>query len=162
MEKLLDPWVIAAYLVNVGILYVVLRILLYKPVRKFLDERESRFARRSEEIERREHDTQSDKAKYEQLIGHIQEESDGMLKESRIAANRRAEEIIAQAEAQADELIGQARKQIAEEKRLARLEMREEIVDLAVDMAARILEREVSADDHKRIVDRFLNSERVG
>lgn len=162
MDNLLDPWVIAAYLINVGILYVVLRILLYKPIRKFLDERESRYARRSEEIERRDHDTQEEKAKYEQLIGHVKDESDVLLKDSRIAANHRAEEIIAQAEAQAEELIAQARKQIAEEKRLARLEMREEIVDLAVDMAARILEREVSADDHKRIVDRFLTSERVG
>lgn len=154
--------VILAYLINVGILFFVLRWLLYKPVKKFLDEREARYARRAEDIERRDHDTQQEKEKYEELMGHVQEESDTVLKDSRAAANRRAEDIIARAEAQAEEMIRQARKEIADEKRLARQEMREEIVDLAVDMAGRILEREVSLDDHKRIVDRFLTSEKVG
>lgn len=158
----LDPMLIGAYLFNVLILFFVLSKVLYKPVKKFLDERESRYARRSEEIERRDHDTQEQKAKYDELIGHVQEESDTMLRDSRANANRRAEDIIARAEAQAEEMIRQARKEIADEKRLARQEMREEIVDLAVDMSARILEREVSAEDHKRIVDRFLTSEKVG
>ena len=153
---------VVAYLVNVAVLFVVLWRLLYKPVRKFLDERESRYARRAEEIERRDHDTQEEKAKYEQLMANVQEDSDALLRESRVNANRRAEDIIARAEEQAEELLRHARREIAEEKRLARLEMREEIVELAVDMAARILEREVSADDHKRIVDRFLDSEKVG
>lgn len=161
MESL-DLRLICAYLVNVVILYIVLSKVLYKPVKKYLDEREARFARRTEDIERRDHDTQEQKAKYEGLIGHVQEESDEMARESRVNANRRAEDIIARAEAQAEDLVRQARKEIADEKRLARLEMREEIIDLAVDIAGRILEREVSAEDHKRIVDRFLTSEKVG
>ena len=158
----LDPMLIGAYLFNVIILFLILRRVLYKPVKKFLDEREARYARRAEEIERRDHDTQEQKAKYEELMGHVEEQTSAMLRDSRMVANRRAEDIIARAEAQAEEMIRQARKEIADEKRLARQEIREEIVDLAVDMAARILEREVSAEDHKRIVDRFLAQEKVG
>lgn len=158
----LDGRLIAAYIINIGILFFVLWKILYKPVKKFLDEREARFQRREEDVERREHDTQEDKAKYEALLGHVQEESDVVLRDARANANRKAEDILSEAEKQAGEFIRQARKQIADEQRLARAEMREQIVDLAVDMASRILEREVSADDHKRIVDRFLSSEKVG
>jgi F-type H+-transporting ATPase subunit b len=95
-------------------------------------------------------------------MGRVQEDSEGLLRVSRQNANRKAEEIIADAEKQAEEFIRQARKQIADEQKLARQEMRDQIVDLAVDMASRILEREVTAEDHKRIVERFLKSERVG
>jgi F-type H+-transporting ATPase subunit b len=153
---------ILAYTINIGILFFVLWKVLYKPVKKFLDEREARYQRRAEEIERRDHDTQEQKAKYEELLGHAEEESESLVREARSTANRRAEDILADAEKQAEELIRQARKQIADEQRIAKLEMREQIVELAVDMASRILEREVSAEDHKRIVDRFLKSQKVG
>lgn len=158
----LDLRVVVAYLLNAGILFFILSKVLYKPVKKFLDEREARYARRVEDIERRDHDTQEEKAKYTELLGHVQEESDTMLRDSRATANRRAEDILSQSEKQAEEFIRQARKQIEDERRLARQEMRDEIVDLAVDMASRVLEREVTAEDHKRIVEGFLKNERVG
>lgn len=153
---------IAAYVINIVILFLVLRKILYKPVKKYLDEREARYKRRAEEIERRGHDTEAEKAKYEALMGHVQEETDGLLRDSRQNANRKAEDILADAEKQAEELIRRARREIADEQKLARQEMREQLVDLAVDMASRILEREVTAEDHKRIVERFLKNERVG
>jgi F-type H+-transporting ATPase subunit b len=158
----LDWRLIAAYVFNIVVLFFVLRWILYKPVKKFLDEREARYTRRAEDIERRDHDTQAEKARYEALMGRVQEESEGLLRDTRHNANRTAEEILADAEKQAEALIRQARKQIADEQKLARQEMRGQIVDLAVDMASRILEREVTAEDHKRIVERFLKSERVG
>jgi F-type H+-transporting ATPase subunit b len=158
----LDWRLILAYVINIGILFWVLQKILYKPVKKFLDEREARFTRREEEIERRDHDTQEEKAKYETLLGRAQDESDGLIRDARANANRRAEDIIADAEKQAGEFIRQARRQIADEQRQARAEMKDQIVDLAVDMASRILEREVTAEDHKRIVDKFLSSEKVG
>jgi F-type H+-transporting ATPase subunit b len=162
MEGLLNAPLIVAYALNIGILFVVLRLVLYKPVKKFLDEREARFRNREEEIERRDHETQADRARYDELLGHVKEESDGLIRDSRQSANRRAEEILSDAEKQAEEMIRQARRQIAEEQKQARQEMKDQIVDLAVDMAGRILEREVTAEDHRRIVERFLKSQRVG
>jgi F-type H+-transporting ATPase subunit b len=158
----LDWRLIAAYVLNVGVLFIILSKVLYKPLKKFLDEREARFRSRAEDIERREHETQAEKTKYDELMGHVKEESDSLVRDSRQSANRRAEEIISDAEKQADELIRQARRQIAEEQKQARQEMKDQIVDLAVDMASRILEREVTAEDHRRIVERFLKSQRVG
>lgn len=158
----LDWRVIAAYIINIVALFIILRLILYKPVKKFLDEREARYRRIAEENERREHDTRAEKAKYDELMGQAQEESEVVLRDARRQANRKAEDILSDAEKQAEDLIRQARKQIADEQKQARQEMRGQIVDLAVDMASRILEREVTAEDHKRIVERFLKSERVG
>ncbi len=158
----IKPQLIAAYLVNIVVLFVFLRLVLYKPIRRFLQEREARFQRRQEDIERKERDSLAAKERYDGLLAGIDEHRDEILRDTRGAANRRAEEILDEARQQADDLLRQARRQIAEEQRLARQHMRDEIVDLAVDMASRILEREVNPDDHERIVQKFLRDEKVG
>ncbi len=149
----LDFRLIGLYTANFIILFIFLRWILYKPVRKFLSEREARFSTRVEDVELRERDA---------LLEQVHAESDGILRDARAQANRRAEQILADAEKQANEYMVRARKEIADETRLARQQLREELVDLAADMASRILEREVTAEDHKRIVERFISRERVG
>ncbi len=158
----LDIQVVAYYLINLIVLFVFLRWILYKPVRKYLKERETRYARRVEYIEQRDHEVEQDKAQYAGLLEAAQADRETALRDARAQANRRAEEILKNAEAQAAELIRKARREIEEERRVARTNMREEIVTLAVDMANRILEREVSREDHDRMVERFLRDERIG
>lgn len=158
----LDFRVILAYFINLVVLFVFLRWILYKPVRKYLQERETRYARRVEYIEQRDHEVEQDKAKYAGLLEAAQADRETTLRDARAQANRRAEEILKEAQAQADELIRKARKEIDEERRVAQTNMREEIVRLAVDMANRVLERETSREDHDRMVRKFLENERIG
>ena len=158
----LDGRLILLYTLNFLILFAFLRWILYKPVRKFLSEREARFSTRVEDVELREREAEQAKEKYDALMQQVQAESDSVLRDARAQANRRAEQILADAEKQANDFMVHARKEIADEQRLARQQLREELVDLAADMASRILEREVTAEDHKRIVERFISRERVG
>ena len=158
----IDLRLIAAYLVNLIVLFVFLRWILYKPVKKFLDEREARHARRVEYIEQRDREVEEDKVRYEALMDKAQVDSENILKDARAQANRRAEEILADAERNAGEVVFRARREVDEERRAAQQNMREEIVNLAVDMANRVLEREASGEDHERMVKKFLTTERIG
>lgn len=158
----LDIRVVAFYLINLIVLYVFLRWILYKPVRKYLMERENRFARRVEYIEQRDHEVEQDKTKYAGLLEAAEADRETTLREARAQANHRAEEILKDAQAQADELIRKARREMDDERRVAHTNMREEIVTLAVDMANRVLEREASQQDHERMVHKFLENERIG
>ena len=158
----LDIRVVAYYLINLIVLFVFLRLILYKPVRKYLMERENRFARRVEYIEQRDHEVEQDKAKYTGLLEAAEADRENTLRDARAQANRRAEEIIKEAQTQADELIRKARSEIDDERRVAHTNMREEIVTLAVDMANRVLQREATQQDHERMVREFLERERIG
>lgn len=53
-----------------------------------------------------------------------------------------------------------AKKEIEAEKVQTRRDMKLEIADMAIQIAAKVLEREVSLDDNRKIIDEFF--ERVG
>lgn len=152
---------VVAYIVNVIILFFFLRWLLYKPIRKFLDEREQRFKRRHEDIEQKEQEVSGLKSEYESKLHAAHEEADSIIGTSRQNANHRAEEILEDARRQAKDMLDRARRDIAEERKMAQMAMREEMADLAIGIASRVLEREVSKEDNQHIIDKFMSRERI-
>lgn len=151
----------AAHVANILILFIVLRFLLYKPIKKFMDNRENAYNQREQETANNEKKVKELKEKYESKVKDAKFEADTIVLDSRKDANKRADEIIRQAKLESDELIEQARKDIQEERANAKIAMQEEVADLAVGIATRVLEREVSAEDNKRIIDSFLEKKRI-
>lgn len=158
----LDFRLILAYLINVAILFIFLRLVLYKPVRKFLKEREMRFASQREDIDAEKKEALALKAQYDGLLEKAHDEGETIIRESRSQANQRAETILNEAREQAVDIVERSRREVAEERRIAKQAMHDEIANLAIEISAKILEREVSAEDTKNIIDKFLNKERIG
>jgi F-type H+-transporting ATPase subunit b len=78
---------------------------------------------------------------------------------ARAEAEIQAEEqrIAQQAVADRDRLVEQARKQMDVQVRMARRELTEHAANLAVDLATRTVEHDTTADDHARLVDRYVS-----
>ena len=158
----LDFLTLAAHIVNILILFFVLRFLLYKTIKKFIENRANSYTQREEDVANAEKKALELKVKYENQLKAAESEAETLVLDSRKDANKRADEIIHQAREQADEMLELARKEIKEERANAQVAMREEVADLAIGIAGRVLEREVSAEDNKRIIDTFLNKKRIG
>jgi F-type H+-transporting ATPase subunit b len=158
----IDFVTIAAHIINVVILFFFLRWLLYKPVKKFIDARSAAFDERRENLARQEEELAKKSADYEALIASSKKEADGIVKTARDNANKRAEKIIEEARQTAKDLMASTRNEIAAERDIAQARMREEVADLAVGIAARVLEREVKAEDNERIIESFFERERIG
>ena len=73
---------------------------------------------------------------------------------------REAEEIIRQAQERAERMINEATAQIAREKEKALAELRDEVGRLSVLLAAKVLEKELDAEEQSKLVGRYL--EQVG
>lgn len=158
----LDPISIAAHLINIVVLFFFLRWLLYKPVKKFIDARSAAFDERTETLALKETEIEKQKKKYDDFMADSQKEANQVIKQSRENANKRAETIIDEAKQSAKELIAHTRDEIAGERDAAQTRMREEVADLAVGIATRVLEREVSKEDNDHIIESFFNRERIG
>lgn len=150
-----------SHMVNIVVLFFVLRFLLYKPIKKFMDNRENSYNQREQETANNERKAKEIKAKYEAKVKDAKIEADDIVLDSRKDANKRADEIIRQAKIEAGEIVDQARKDINEERTNAKVAMREEVADLAVGIATRVLEREVTTEDNKRIIDSFIDKKRI-
>jgi len=141
---------------NVVILFFFLRWLLYKPVNKFLKAREEKFEKRIKNIEEKEALASQHKEEYDELLEKAHAEAAEIIKRSNNLAKDHSKEIMDKADAQAREIAMRAKKDIESEKNLARENMKQEITDMAVQIAGKVLEREVSLDDNKKIIDDFF------
>lgn len=157
----LDLVTLLAHILNIVVLFLVLRFLLYKPIKNFMENRANSYTQREEDVAATEKKARELKEKYEAQLKSAQDESENIVLDSRRDANKRADEIIKQAREQSTEMVELARKEIREERANAKVVMREEVADLAVGIAGRILEREVSKDDNKHIIDNFLSKKRI-
>ena len=149
-------WEIILYIVNIVILFFFLRWLLYKPISKFLNNRTDSIEKQLNEAAKKEAEAEQQKAKYDTMMQDAQSLASDMINWGKKVADDQAQQIITDAEAQANEIRQQTDRYIEDQKRRAVLEMREHITDIAIQIAEKILEREVSYDDTKPLIDDFF------
>ena len=144
-------------LINIAVLFILLRLILWKHINRFLSTRAGRVRAEYEDIEKRRGEADALKAEYEKKIEAIEAHGRDLIRESKIKASEEAEEIIEDAREKARLMVIDARERIEEEKERAVVNAQHEIAQLATDMAARVLRREVSPDDSINAVDHFFN-----
>ncbi len=147
---------ILLHIVNIVILFLVLRKFLYKPVIKFLNKRTEGIQKQIDEAAKMQTEAEQLKSKYDEMMTNAQELASQIIDQGRSIADDQAKQIVADAEGQASELKDRAKKAIVEQKKQAVIEMRQEVTRIAVQIAEKVLEREVSYEDNKDIIDRFF------
>ena len=153
----IHPVDILIYVINIAVLFLLLRKILWKPVGRFLSERTERVRAELEGAEKTRLDAEALEREYTWQLEGIEALQRNMMRESQIKASEDAEEILNDAREKANAMILEARERIAEEKERAVESARREVAQLATDMAARILKREVLPGDSMSAVDDFFH-----
>ena len=157
MNMELHPVDLIISLINIAVLFILLRLILWKHVYRYLSERAKRVRLQLEDAENMRLDAQTLMRDYEEKISKIEAQGRDMIRESQIKAAEASDEILEEAHEKAGALIAEARAIIEEDKQKAIREAHHDIAQLATDMAARVLKREVSPDDSKYAVERFFS-----
>ena len=142
---------------NVLVLFLLLRTFLYKPVRKFMQDREAKFAREREQID--ESRTQADalKMQYELSMKNAKLEAEKLAETKLRSAEHEADDLRKKAKQDAQVLLTDAMTQAVTERDGLLTELKSQTAELAVDIAGKILEREVKPEDHQRVIDSFFD-----
>lgn len=148
------------HILNFILMYVIVRTLVYNPVRKFMKARTERIAAETEEAESKLREADELQKQYDVKLQKAHEEAILLLKESEERAEGSAQKIIDEAEHKSKQLIRSSREQIEIEQQSALEKQREELADLAVEIASKVLKREVSLKDNEAVIDDFF--EHVG
>ena len=148
---------IVQHVLNVVVLFVILRALVYKPVREFMKNREERLEKQHEDVKNEMDNVMKMKSQYEASLENAKAEAENTVREGVLHADKAAKEIIEKAEQEAKTLIKEAREQSLREKHEAMNALRSEVTNLAVELASKILEREISLDDNKKIIDKYFS-----
>lgn len=127
------------HLLNFVILAGGLYLLLYKPVKKFMDSRQAHFAELEAKAAETQNEAEAVKAAYESRLAEAEAEiSKRKAEAAQLSAEAAAQELV-KAKAKADELLRESRKNAEAEKRQIVDGARAELVQLAVDAARKIV-----------------------
>lgn len=151
-------WNILLSLINLLILFLILKKFLFKPVTKVMDERQAQVTAIYNDAENDRQAAADMKQEYETRMANAREEADGLVRNAVQTAQRKSDAIIADANQQAAHLKQKAENEIQLEKKQMLSDVKTEISDLAVSIASRIMEREVNAQDHADFVDQFIQN----
>ena len=156
----LNPVDILISIINIAVLSVLLRLILWKPVIRFLTARSGRVRSELEETEKALEEAKTLKQEYADNIRGVEARGREMMRQSQIRASEEAATIISEAHEKSEKLLLEAHERIADERERAYLSSRHEIAQLAADMASSILRREVSKNDSEKAVEDFFREER--
>ena len=149
----IDLQQILLHILNFVLLFGGLYFILYKPVKKFMDSRASRYAEKEEEAERNLREAEEAKAEYEEKLMNAEAEIAAMKSEAaaKAAADAQAEHSRALADADSIRRAAEAEGE-AEKQRLIRQANRE-----ISDLAAQAAEKAVFGSPEEAF-DSFLDS----
>ena len=151
-------WHILVSLANLAILFFAVKKFLYKPVKKMVAEREALIGSKYEEAEKAEKAAKESEEKWNETLKEAGIKADGIIKNATDIAKSRAEGIIRDADIKADGIVEAAKKEAELERLKATDGIKREIVNVSAAIAEKMLEREVNTEDHRAMIDSFINS----
>ena len=151
-------WQIIISLVNLLIVFLIVKKFLYKPVKNMIDARRADIDNTISEAEEAKNKALSDKAAYEEKLLSADSEAEGIIKNAVDIASAREAEMIAEAKAKAEAIVKKAEAEAVLEKKKAEADIKREIVDVSTLLTEKILEREISEEDHKKLIDSVIDN----
>ena len=92
----------------------------------------------------------------EKELENVREQVKLITEQAEKAAQERIKEAQEKAQKQAEEIIEQARKKVENERMQAIEAFKDKAASLAVEIASRIITNNVTAEENKEIIDKFL------
>ena len=151
-------WQILMSLINLLIMYLILKKFLFGPVQKIIATRKQQVEDIYTEAQEKRESAETMRHQYEEKLATARDEADDIVRTAQQTAQRRSDAIVAEATSQASHIKQRAENEIAQEKKQMLSDVRSEISDIAVEIASRIVGREIRKEDHDSFVDEFIRN----
>ena len=154
----LVPWTFIAQICNLFIQAYLIKRFLFKPINEMLAKRKAKADAEIQDAVNAKNEALAMKNEYEQNMKDARSQASDLLAAAQKTAARESEEMLKDAKAQAAAIKAKAESDIAQEKRKAVNEIKNEIGGMAVEIAGKVIERELSEKDHKKLIDDFITN----
>ena len=154
----LDGWTFLAQICNLMIQLLIFKKFLLKPIKQVIADRKAKADSEIADAQKLRTEAEAMKAEYEQNLQNARTEANQIVATAQKTATVRSEEIVGEARAQAAALKQKAEADIAQERKKAVNEVKDEIGGIAMEIASKVVEREISEKDHKDLIDEFIKN----
>ena len=145
------PWTFIAQILNLFIQLYLIKRFLFRPIHAVLEKRKALADGQLEDARIARRDAENLKSGYEARLLTAKTEATRLLQNAQT-------EIIRAAREEAAGLKSKAEADILQEKKKAINEIKHEIGSIAMEIAGKVVEREISAEDHQKLIDEFIEN----
>lgn len=152
-------WSILEAVVNVIILFVLLRIFLFKPINKIMNERTESIQKDIDDAEKAKKEAEELRQQYADSISEAKEEANSILRKAHEDAEAERDSIISKSHKEAEEIVKSADETIENERKRVIQQAHEQIADLAIEAASKVIGANLDDEKNRKLVDDFLAKE---
>lgn len=158
LNKLGIDWkILVAQIINFFILLAVLYKFVYKPVLDALDKRSKTIEKGMRDAKLSEEKLQEIEQLRNRRIAETEKEVGGILEKAKQDAENIKKDLLAAAQTQSEDLLRRTKIQIEEQKQAMIEQVKAEITLFIVKATGKILQREFTQDDQKRLASAITN-----
>lgn len=152
------PWTFIAQICNLFIQVYLIKRFLFKPINEMLEKRRQMADAQIQDAVKAKNEADAIKAEYEQNMLEAKNKANDILISAQKIAAVQSEAMLKEATSQAAAIKAKAENDIAQEKRKAVNEIKGEIGGMAMEIAGKVIEREICEEDHRKLIDEFISN----
>ena len=152
------PWTFIAQICNLFIQVYLIKRFLFKPINEMLEKRRQMADAQIQDAVKAKNEADAIKAEYEQNMLEAKNKANDILISAQKTAAVQSEAMLKEAASQAAAIKVKAEHDIAQEKRKAVNEIKGEIGGMAMEIAGKVIEREICEEDHRKLIDEFISN----
>ena len=141
------PWNFVATICNLFIQVYLIKRFLFKPINEMLDKRRAKADAEIQDAVKAKEEAQAMKAEYEKNMQEARDKANDIVKTAQKTAA-----------VQSEAMKEKAENDIAQERRKAVNEIKGEIGGMAVEIAGKVIEREINEEDHTKLINDFIEN----
>ena len=153
-------WQILISLINLFLLFLILKKFLFKPVKKVLEQRQKELDEQYATAASAELQANENRKAWENKLSQADAQADAILQSATDNAKYRGDKLVAEAKERADGIIRAAQNEAELERQKAADGIKREIVEVSGALTEKMLEREINTEDHRNLIDSFI--EKIG
>ena len=143
--------------INVFILFLLLSVILFNPVRNMLKKRQDKITSDRETANQSREEALAMKAEYEEKLKAANKEAELILSDARKTAVHNELKIIDEAKEEAARIIERANKEAELEKQKAADDVKQQIVAVSAMIASKLIAKSIDESESNAIIEQTLN-----
>ncbi len=148
----LQLWTLVAFLV----LLVLLTKFAFKPIAQALDRRGEAIKKSIEDAEKQRAEAKKLMEDYQKQVADARSEAGKIIEEARQLGERVRKEVVEKANSEASAVAQRAQEEIQRQKEKGIQEMKDTVAALSVQIASKVIEKEVNEATHRQLVENLI------
>ncbi len=152
---------LVVFVINFIVLLILLRLFLYKPVLKMLDERARRTKEAMELAEATKKEYEQARVEVQRQIDQGRQEAQAIITQALQTGERLREESREEATKQAQAIIERTRAELESEREKLVDGLRKEFVEIAISAAEKVIRETLDKEKHRKLIEETLQQSTV-